>query len=98
MSEGRAPIQSLPPLRGEVRWGVGVRERVCGSRCTPDHLLNRLRRNVAPTPLFVSPLKGGRDEFGSEFLFDDDFLVSPLEGGRDELGDGCGGVGSVNSP
>ena len=63
-----------------------------------DRSLSRRRRLGTPTPLFVSPLKGGRDEFGSEFLFDDDFLVSPLEGGRDELGDGCGGVGSVNSP
>ena len=33
-----SPIQSLPPSRGEVRWGVGRHERTTSPRPHPDHL------------------------------------------------------------
>jgi len=58
------PNSSLPPTRGEVRWGVGARERARGC-CTG------LRSPTQPptlartaNPLLVSPLSGGRDELG----------------------------------
>ena len=56
---------SLPPSRGEVRWGVEARERAQTGHCPPDHPLNRRHRRATPTPLLVSPLKGGRDELGT---------------------------------
>ena len=63
LSSPPPPISSLPPLKGEVRWGWGVaswRGRLlCGRRLAClDQLLCPL---AAPTPLLVSPLEGGRD-------------------------------------
>ena len=53
---------SLPPFRGEVRWGVEGRERLRRS-CAPRSPTQPPCKRATPTPLLVSPLKGGRDEF-----------------------------------
>ena len=53
---------SLPPFRGEARWGVGDRERPRRS-CAPRSPTQPPYKRATPTPLLVSPLKGGRDEF-----------------------------------
>ena len=58
------PIQSLPPLRGEVRWGVGVPSVQEVVVLCSDLPLSRRRRLECADPLLVSPLEGGRDEWG----------------------------------
>ena len=60
----RFPNSSLPPFRGEVRWGVGSHERASG-RCAGhrSHARPPAQARCADPPLSL-PLEGGRDELG----------------------------------
>ena len=57
------PNSSLPPFRGEVRWGVGGPERPPAAESGNPHPPRRIHTPVIPAPLSVIPAQAGtRDE------------------------------------
>ena len=91
---------SLPPFRGEVRWGVGR----CELR-TKLRLQRRPPTAVPAPPPFRHSCAGRNSGLGPDRRLDrwwtigasHPHLTSPLKGGRDELGRGATGKGMHES-
>ena len=93
------PNSSLPPSRGEVRWGVGGRERAASDRCvrrSPPTRTTAGARSLRRTPLLVSPLEGGRDELGRRVSNVISVRTRSLR--RAPVGHSAAGAGSVRRP